>query len=64
MKRVKTQALREGVTLKAWFVSHLSEDLEKGEAPPVKDAGARFRKRFEGLFEPSDINSFKRAGRA
>lgn len=64
MKRVKTEALREGVTLKAWFVSRLRADLGKRVSDRPRDEAVRFRSRFSGSFEPDEMDQLKRAGRA
>jgi len=64
MKKVKTEALREGVTLKEWFISRLRADLEKRPVDNSRNEAARFRSRFRGAYEPEEINQLKRAGRA
>ncbi len=63
-KRVKLQATRQGLTLKQWFIQCLSREVDEkaGIVPP--DEAGRFRKRFDGTFEPSEIEEFKRSGRA
>lgn len=61
-KKAKLRSVREGTSLKDWFVAHLRAALESGEAKP--DDAARFRARFKARFEPADIDRHKRAGRA
>jgi hypothetical protein len=63
-REVKLRAVREGVTMKEWFVGRLNEVVKAGDGEPAAGEAARFRRRFEGRFDPPEIDRFKRAGRA
>ncbi len=64
LKGMKLQAVREGVTMKEWFVGRLVAAIPKDAGPAPHDEAARFRRRFRGRFEAEEIESFRRQGRA
>lgn len=63
-REVKLRAVREGVTMKEWFVGKLNEVVKAGAGTPAAGDAARFRGRFEGRFDPPEIDRLKKAGRA
>ncbi len=63
-REVKLRAVREGVSMKEWFIGRLSDVIKTGGGAPNVGEAVRFRGRFEGRFDPPDIDRFKRAGRA
>jgi hypothetical protein len=64
LRKVKLRAVREGVTMKTWFVGRLSEDVADDAGAARDDDAGRFRRRFEGPFDPPDVDRLKRVGRA
>lgn len=50
--------------MKTWFVGRLSEDVADDAGAARDDDAVRFRRRFEGPFDPPDVDRLKRVGRA